>query len=342
VARLLHRSPEARAVLEQLQENARKVRQLPQHQLGPDFAAQVLGKIQEACLQPASSAAAPASVPLPRRVGWLGWGLAAAVLLMVSGGSYLLVSTMLKGSPQSGPGPLVINLQKDKDSLEPKKTTDPMVANLIEGVFSNFGKEIPEIGTRIALKDLDAQQLRKETAIRVDVSMRNNPRESVDRLAEAFRKTGIKVLVDGSAKAGLKKGKSRTEYLVFAENINADELANILRQLNGQVSDSVLLNPLTAEHRQQVAGLMKVEASKLQPTPFIDIKIIPKNLTDGGKKVKKGDTNPVVTPAPDRFAVVLATTPGSGGLSNEVRQFLNSRHGNRPGTLQVVVVLHQT
>src|SRR4051794_20773378 len=86
ILRLLNRSSEARAFLQELQEGAQQLRQLPQKKLSPDFSKKVLRTIRERGLRPA-----PPSLPLRRGVpAWARLALAAAILIAVGLGSYVL------------------------------------------------------------------------------------------------------------------------------------------------------------------------------------------------------------------------------------------------------------
>jgi hypothetical protein len=89
VARLLHRSAEARQLLQQLQEDARTLRGLPRPPLPVDISADVLRTIVERRLTPGQRRVARVSAP----TSWAGplasWAAAAAVLLILGVASYL-------------------------------------------------------------------------------------------------------------------------------------------------------------------------------------------------------------------------------------------------------------
>src|SRR5262249_19306651 len=111
VTRLLETSAEARTVLQQLQENARKLQGLPYHQLCPEFPAQVMAKIQPffpaqvmAKIQPLKPVAGPVA-PAAGFPTWLGASAAAAVLLIVALGSYLFFHSQNAPIPDNPIGP---------------------------------------------------------------------------------------------------------------------------------------------------------------------------------------------------------------------------------------------
>src|SRR5438876_916242 len=67
VQRLLRKSPEARQVLDELEDNARKVKALPAQTLGPDFCREVLHGIE--ALPPAGVPVKVATRGIPTWIG---------------------------------------------------------------------------------------------------------------------------------------------------------------------------------------------------------------------------------------------------------------------------------
>src|SRR6266540_1688814 len=89
VTRLLHRSADARKLFEQLQQDANALRDLPPHKLPANFPLRVLRTIAERGVRPGGSPPVPRPAAIP---AWVGLGLAAAVLLAVTAGSFLYFS----------------------------------------------------------------------------------------------------------------------------------------------------------------------------------------------------------------------------------------------------------
>jgi hypothetical protein len=87
IQHLLHQSAEARALLGQLQEDARQLRRLPRHRLEADFSGRVLLTISERRLH--HGRRPPVSTPRPAFPAWVSLAVAASVLLMIGVGSYL-------------------------------------------------------------------------------------------------------------------------------------------------------------------------------------------------------------------------------------------------------------
>jgi hypothetical protein len=87
VARLLRRSPEARKLLGDLQQDAQRLRRLPRRTLAPDFSARVLHTIAARRLRPGRMRPSrPLSLQVP---AWVAVTVAASVLLMVTATSYV-------------------------------------------------------------------------------------------------------------------------------------------------------------------------------------------------------------------------------------------------------------
>ena len=131
--RLLRKSPEARAMLAQLQEDSKTLRLLPRARSDRDFAAQVVRTINDRRLN------IPRRAVVAQRAGfpaWAGYAAAAAVLFVVFSGSYLFfASPRTPGVAKKAPPPTSsgINIaQNNSESIalpkprdgEPKKTPE--------------------------------------------------------------------------------------------------------------------------------------------------------------------------------------------------------------------------
>lgn len=112
VARLLHRSPEARKLLQKLQEDARALRHTPRPQLPVDLSGDVLRTIVERRLTPGHRRIARGSAP----VSWAGplasWAAAAAVLVVLGAASYLYFTAALTHSQK----PSIVRTAPDESS----------------------------------------------------------------------------------------------------------------------------------------------------------------------------------------------------------------------------------
>jgi hypothetical protein len=351
VVRLLHRSPEARALLRQLQQDAQALRQLPARKLPADFPLKVVRTIAERGLQPGGlrPSVRPRGIP-----AWAGLVAAAAVLLMVGAGAFVFL-----GGGLTPPDGVAIHLDRPTiKPLEPVPPMDPVLAQMAEGALHQFAKEP---GVRVALANLAnsaertrlTNELREATAYHVDLEPGHAVR-TVDRLAEAFRDSGIELVVDSAVRARMAKRQPDARYVVYAENLRPDELTAILHQFGGSAqrgdapAGSALLNHMSPADRQHLARLLGMTVDKLQPArklrPGEDLPITlrePPISLPKDPQPPKSKTDRPAPKEPARVAVVLAYH-GGNPASEAVRRFRDARRPSPPpGTLQVYFVLHE-
>lgn len=341
VMRLLNKSSEARELLRQLQENAHRIKQLPRHKVEPSLVEAVMQAIAE-------QKPKPMAAPRPARRRWLPYvaaGLAASLLIGVV--SIFAWQAFHEQENHKGNGmPLVKGEEKKPEPTptpmpEPTpRKPNPLLAQMVEGTFDGFAKLPPperafsapfadlrsEKGVKLA--DL-AREIDRTPAVRLDVTVKNNA-SAIDRLKDALKDRGINLVIDPSAKKSLNaKGQAKAEYLVYAENLNADELTKLLSELgesyvvpgtnNQKTVESpykkVTLAPIAQDDKLKVAKLLGVDAAAMEP-----------------KAGAKADAK--------RLAVVLPTSAGSQP-SAEVRQLLSQRRPPQPGSVQVLIKIHQ-
>lgn len=114
---LLASNAEARDLLQQLQADAYALRALPRVAAPIDFTAKVLGTLAQDGARPARRSRPPVS-PVPRAVPvWVGFAAAAAVLLLVGVGSFVLHSR--RGPADDGTAALVAQLPAEPVSPPP-------------------------------------------------------------------------------------------------------------------------------------------------------------------------------------------------------------------------------
>jgi negative regulator of sigma E activity len=352
--RLLRRSSEARALLKRLQEAALGLRQLTPRKLPADFPQQVVNTIRARGLKPAR----PEILPFrPRAIpAWLGAAVAAAVLVLVASGSYLFFAAL---NPSAQPNELVTtpNTPNTPNQDEPApKAPNPLVFELAQGTSEFFRPtevrlRLPEIRQAAAKKQLN-EELKRETSFQVEVSVKGNGK-AVSRLETAMQKRGIQVFMDPAVKKRLSAPmpKEAVTYVLYTENMRPDEVTGLLEQLGQedkaakyQAVGNIVLAPMTTDQRSEMSKLLGVKVKDLAPPPKEGRIDLPMPVAMDPEDIKKGPANPKAKtpPAPDRFAVVLAVTPGANpAASGAVRNFLKSRRPQQPGTLQVVVVLNE-
>jgi hypothetical protein len=322
--RLLHRSSEARSILQDFQENAHKLRELPHPRLETAFARQVLQAIADRGLQPSPGPQPVLRRKLPRR---LLYAAAAGIMLAVGLGIYLVAT---------GPhgGALIAVRPEDKPELLP----DPIRIAPLHMAFN----ELAEPPKRARL----VRQLQTESAVHLTVTVRHNVK-ALAQLEDVLKGQGINPIVDARTQANLQKGQGNADYFVYAENVSAEELETILRQLAGQpknepaqkdIFESMVVTSLSQAHRQNLSELMGIDASDLDAPVRHDVF---KDTFIEGPRDKSPKTSPGPLARPERYAMVLAGDLSKGGSSAQVKSFLAKRQQHRPGTVQVLLVIHQ-
>ncbi|MBI2805507.1 MAG: hypothetical protein HYX68_11065 [Planctomycetes bacterium] len=347
VVRLLEKSSAARALLKELQENAHRLKKLPQRKVEPSLVEDVLKAIAETQAQPA----APAPVRGARR-RWLPHVAAslAASLLIVALGIVCWNAFQEPGGPATDKS-IAKNDGTPKKKVEPKakpgpvvtptpKPVNPLIGEIIAGTARDFGATDPVVQVFAAqfqdfqkpmVLDRFSTELREKRTVQFDVTVKNNF-VAMERLKAALNEHGVLIESDPSATKDL-QGKAKREFWVYADNLTHEELTQIVQELakadttgKGKRVESpykkLTLTPITSAETQKVARLLGVEPSKLQ---------LPKD--------KVG--NPKRDPSKrwDRSVVVLPTTPGATP-SEEIRRFVNQR---RPqgDSIQVLIKIRQ-
>jgi hypothetical protein len=323
VDRLLRKSAEARELLEQLQRDSGELRAMRRQKLPQDFSLQVLRSIAEKQLKPAPPPPQPKPFP-----AWIGASVAAAVLVAVTGASFLFFSSLQRG-------PLT---QREQADLAPKP------------LFTLPNLDLSAEETRTL-----GEQLAKEEAPRFNLEC-NDPAKAVERLESALRETGIQLVVPESARRALSQ-EAKVAYLLFAENVTASELAALLykmgrddrreRQMGrrGAGFGRLLVHAVTQQDRRELSLLLGINDKDLRPGALgqkLDLKVPIQSVP--GSVGDKGDAPGIPVPPqdgtpPERYALVLARADGAGDVASspEVRSFLMRRSAGRPGTLQVIV-----
>jgi hypothetical protein len=349
---LLRNSSEARSALRAMQENAHRLKKLSKLHLGQRFTSQVLASLPA---QPNGAGHESINLtdvgdePLVRkprlRRGMPSWAIgaiAASLILAVIGiGSMYLQDRGL--DPRLPKDPLIQNSVKNKPKAptSPQPTEnpmDPVIAQLFGGASDGFAQPWTEKArpqapqpappTRFTFADLKqgnhydylAWELKKQDSVRLDVHIKNDGREPLNRLIESFHKQGIHLVVTPPAHKSLKEN---LPVLVYAENVNADKLAEALRELSKEV----------------------ISGTKKLPSPFERLQMTngaPKDLVEvaRGLGVSVQDLKPSETPAsPDHAEGVVFSQQSAPLIPREVQEFLGARRAPLPGTLKVFVQL---
>jgi hypothetical protein len=158
---------------------------------------------------------------------------------------------------------------------------------------------------------------------RIDLPSANGT-PALRRLEAACKEQKLPLLIDATAQRSLTTPKSRTNYVLYVENLMPDELAR-------------LLQAIAAEDR-------KAAAKKPSDAQFTGIVV--RQLTKGDDKVMSellgvdAMESTSVSKADVKQVLVLSYSPvPSAKNSAEVKRFLESRKPARPGTVRALIVL---
>jgi hypothetical protein len=186
-------------------------------------------------------------------------------------------------------------------------------------------------------------ELTRDEVVRLDLFAKDSTR-AAELLQNSLKSKGNQIVVDAVAQDRLKK-KLKTEYVIFAEGMTADEIAQLLEQLGAEDKkaeakkagegqfDKFVLTRLRSSDVNELARLLGVPAMQLKLPKF-------KNGT--------AETRKTPEPAP---ASKSAATPKSALVlpygavhsdprySKEIKQFLEKRGERKPGTLPMMLVI---
>lgn len=304
VLRLVRKSTEARRLLREMQEDARRLRQLPRRPSEPEFELRLLNAFAE---QESQAQPPPPPVPEPYSLPlWLGVAAAAAVLFAVSIGSYLFfanrslghraspsVAHQVKPTPDSAgehlppQSPHLVEpelLARTPRSMEEPNRDPRVFANPRPVPKRELFKPVEVKGPMLVmLHDLDqdkpreqlCDELKKSKAVRLDLPCRESTSRAVKRLQAVLEGRGTGMMVDQVAQVRLNYGQAKTNYVVYLEDITMEELAGVLHQLGledrkqavgHREFTELVASPMNDGDRQGLSQLLGVDPGQLQVT----------------------------------------------------------------------------
>jgi hypothetical protein len=348
VDRLVAQSDEARLFLEKLESDSKVLRELPRHAAPQTLSDLIMETVNESEARPplpATPAAAASHGTIPV---WLGLALAACILMAVTVGTFFMVVGLLSkpGTDVASPLKREPVQQQPEQQQPPPPQLDPLVADLVGGAATRFAEPVQnkDAGMRLVLAELReeavqkrlANELHKQSGMWLDLPVANVVK-GVERITDAFQKTGFKVLAKKEPKAA--EGK---KYLVYAENVRPEELSRILEQLaigvpTARVAEQVFLKGMNKDDHQTLATALNVPWKEVTPLKLGG------NMVDIPMFVEKGpqpkDQVGKSGKLPDRLVVLMPLGSGNQAASPEVKQFLQERQAQNQGALQIVLVI---
>jgi hypothetical protein len=217
----------------------------------------------------------------------------------------------------------------------------------------------------LPLHELDRQEKRdhlrnelsKQKAFHLELRCRGNGKV-LERLQVAFEAQGVNLLVDAEARLRLGARRSEADYVVYAQEMTAAELAGALERLamddahtqswrhEPSQFDSFSVLSLSAGDRRELIGMLGVDPllMPIRSRAPVDADI-QKPLSQGGAK---GSADPQagqpsgksLSTVPTRSALLIPNGIRPKPLSSvEIHQFLNNRKPRRPEAIQVFLIL---
>jgi negative regulator of sigma E activity len=214
-------------------------------------------------------------------------------------------------------------------------------------------RELDQAANHRRLQD----ELRYDSFYRLELFCLDSQR-ALERVQAIFRSHNLRLSSDAEAQSRL-AARTRTDFLLYADDLEPEELASILRQLGSEdkklasvrlqdgVFGRLVLNPL---RQRDLASQLGVDAGLVSPEPKtaplgVDIRKPVSETTAEQVAELAGQPRPGANVAARslRTAYLCVNYPLSrgrpGAAQASLTQFLEARPQARPGTLQVLLIL---
>jgi hypothetical protein len=220
-------------------------------------------------------------------------------------------------------------------------------------------RELDQNATRKQLLD----ELKKDHAFRIELPCRNATR-ALERLQSVGREQAFGFVHEPLALARMKSPQVVTHYAIFAEDLTAEELAQLLQQVGIEDRkgldrrppdirfDRLVLRKMNRYDRKELADLLGIDPA---------VPVSPRSMGPLGTDPRRPLTELTANQVSQSLAVPGSARPEPGkaapppvrhvtlvlpyGLARprhavpEVKAFLDARTPARPGTLQIMLVL---
>jgi len=222
------------------------------------------------------------------------------------------------------------------------------------------------------LGQLDIGKLRevfqKDSGFRVELPCMNSSR-AFDRLQATFKARGLNLMLDGGVQTRLKQPQWHTNYVVFTEELTADEMVQLLEQIAGEdkkastkqktdlAFDGLIITRMDQNDRKELGDLLGIDTKQVQVprtngplgldprTPISEVTTnqVVQALSTGQGSAVRG-TEPPKTEAKkvEPHGILLPFNPvrlGPGSV--EVKKFLDGRKPLKTGAVQILLVVRE-
>ncbi len=277
-------------------------------------------------------------------------------------------------NPKTNPAPSTRPPRDDVAHQKPADPTPSPAPDKEEPVFTSplmeaFPdlKAVPpstDVPSTFKLHEFDEKKLiaaLPKDAVYVELPVPDANR-AFERLQGVLKAHKVDVQIDATAGARLKhpNPKSQTNYVLYTEDLTAEELAHLLQQLGAEdkkaaekkpaegVFDALVVRPMNERDHKVLETLMGVDpapiATPKETGPLgVDPRKPVSDQTGAQVAAALGQGKPGAKAANDHPLLVLPYNPVRPKRdSAEIKRFLEERKPLRPGALQVLLVLRNS
>jgi hypothetical protein len=249
------------------------------------------------------------------------------------------------------------------ETKDPNEPSGPVFTSPRDEIFKF---EEVQVGTNVILgmSDLDKEaELKKlteaghkEKALRVELPCRNGS-QALLKLQTAWKAQHANLVVEAISQARLKKPELKTNYLLYINDIQPEELSELLKQVGGedhkakaaeQQFTAVVVRGMTKQDHKELTDLLGYEPSPVPPMGTGPLGTDPRRSLADDTAAQLVRTMDGPRPEPGKPAVKMAeyqtlalawtpVRPPKGAI--DIKHFMDGRKPSRAGSIEVLLVL---
>lgn len=258
--------------------------------------------------------------------------------------------------------------QKPTDATTPPamEKEDPALTSEGMELFTEIKSVAANLDVPVTFKLHDLEQdavhkkllaeLQKDAALRLELPVRDGT-EAFKRLQTVLKAHHVEVAIDASAGRRLERPALHTNCVLYSEDLTADELGQVLRQLAVEDKkdktpaanpfDRLVVRRLTERDHKELSDLMGVDPVQAPAKDAGPLGLDPHKPVSDGTAAQLAQAparpepgKPAAKPPAEHPVLVMPYNPVRPRRdSAEVKRFLEERKPMRAGTLQVLLVL---
>ncbi|HVS37208.1 MAG TPA: hypothetical protein VMS17_16720 [Gemmataceae bacterium] len=265
------------------------------------------------------------------------------------------------------PAPPVDTVQRPQPAPNPPTTPDrdePIFTSPGMEAFPELQSILPatDVVSTFKVRDVDEKKLAgvfsKESAFHVELPVPDANR-AFERLRGVLKAHHVELLIDATADARLRhpNPKSQTNYILYTEDLTADDLVKLLQQLGAEdkkaaekkagdgIFDALVVHAMNENDHKVLKKLMGADLAPLAASneagpAGVDPRKPLSDQTGAQVAAALGQGKAGPKGATDHELLVLPYNPVQPKAdSAEIKRFLDERKPMRPGALQILLVL---